>query len=397
MRQTAKMHNMMHSDSCYPVINLTSRLYFGSFENKKETDKHLRIIYLFIEDFVNYAKFSHDFGPIDISATINYLRLVQTTLDKFNGSMVVIASCDSSEQRLNAAVIAGAYLILYERMPLDVVYRILTPIPVAYTTFIDASDDETAWRMDLKSALSGFAIGFQYQFFSMDTFDTFKHDSYGRVEYGDLNWIVPNKLMAFACPVTLPHVLGYAPNSTTKLAMLFVHLKVSCVVQTNEFGYNPSDFTKFDIEHHHLFFPDMTPPPDEIVLKFLKLCLSCDSIAVHCKSGLGRTGSLIACYMMWKWKLPAEACIAWLRLARPGSILTTQGHWLIHKCRSIQELTQSDIDNNNVDKLSGPIIIAASPLSARRVNSPIKSATITATLAAKDKKAKSKKKGLRKI
>ena len=45
-------------------------------------------------------------------------------------------------------------------------------------------------------------------------------------------------------------------------------------------------------------------------------------------AGLGRTGSLIACYMMKHYKFTAAESIAWLRICRPGSVLGPQQHWL---------------------------------------------------------------------
>lgn len=46
------------------------------------------------------------------------------------------------------------------------------------------------------------------------------------------------------------------------------------------------------------------------------------------KAGLGRTGTLIACYIMKHFRFTAAEAIAWIRICRPGSIIGYQQHWL---------------------------------------------------------------------
>lgn len=49
---------------------------------------------------------------------------------------------------------------------------------------------------------------------------------------------------------------------------------------------------------------------------------------MHCKAGLGRTGSLIALYVMKHIGFPPADFIGWIRIARPGSVLGPQQQYL---------------------------------------------------------------------
>lgn len=45
-------------------------------------------------------------------------------------------------------------------------------------------------------------------------------------------------------------------------------------------------------------------------------------------AGLGRTGSLIGCYVIKHYGFTAREAIAWVRLCRPGSVIGLQQEWL---------------------------------------------------------------------
>lgn len=98
----------------------------------------------------------------------------------------------------------------------------------------------------------------------------------------------------------------------------------------NEEKYDKSHFEQAGIKHNDLFFVDGSCPPDQIVKDYFKIVEehfrqpNHGAVAIHCKAGLGRTGTLIGLWAMKNFQIPAEAFIGWIRIARPGSILGPQ-------------------------------------------------------------------------
>ena len=90
----------------------------------------------------------------------------------------------------------------------------------------------------------------------------------------------------------------------------------------------PSDLlTRIELEAEHLPVADYTAPTImqveqsiATINRFLERGLP---VAVHCGAGLGRTGTILACYLVWQGT-SADVAITSVRAQRPGSIETAE-------------------------------------------------------------------------
>ncbi|KAG8595995.1 hypothetical protein GDO81_001696 [Engystomops pustulosus] len=132
-----------------------------------------------------------------------------------------------------------------------------------------------------------------------------------------------------------PH-LGYPHHAPEAYFPYFRDHHISTIIRLNKKMYEAKRFIDAGFEHHDLFFVDGSTPSDSIVKKFLNICENAEgAIAVHCKAGLGRTGTLIACYMMKHYRMTAAESIAWIRICRPGSVIGPQQQFLVDKQMSL--------------------------------------------------------------
>ncbi|KAH8328373.1 hypothetical protein KR067_008594 [Drosophila pandora] len=313
------------------------RLYFVAFKKNIKPKNTTNTHYFSVDEEFIYENFYNDFGPLNICMLYRYCMKLNTKLNAkchANKKIVHYTSMNPAK-RLNAAYLIGSYAIIYLNKTPQEAYRPLVAgeIP-AYTRFCDASYGPSSFKISLLDCLNAVHKGLQAGFFNFDDFDAEEYEYFERVENGDFNWIVPQKFIAFCGPhqksKTLPN--GYPCHAPERYFTYFRDNNVTTVIRLNAKVYHASSFENAGFDHKDLFFIDGSTPSDAILKKFLSICETTKgAIAVHCKAGLGRTGSLIGAYIMKHYGFTALEAIAWLRLCRPGSVIGHQQQWMEDK------------------------------------------------------------------
>lgn len=317
---------------------MKDRLYFATLRNRPKSTVNTH--YFSIDEELVYENFYADFGPLNLAMVYRYCCKLNKKLKSYSLSRkkIVHYTCFDQQKRANAAFLIGAYAVIYLKKTPEEAYRaLLSGSNPPYLPFRDASFGNCTYNLTILDCLQGIRKGLQHGFFDFETFDVDEYEHYERVENGDFNWIVPGKFLAFSGPHPKSKIEnGYPLHAPEAYFPYFKKHNVAAVVRLNKKIYEAKRFTDAGFEHYDLFFIDGSTPSDNIVRRFLNICENTEgAIAVHCKAGLGRTGTLIACYVMKHYRFTHAEIIAWIRICRPGSIIGPQQHFLEEKQASL--------------------------------------------------------------
>ena len=128
----------------------------------------------------------------------------------------------------------------------------------------------------------------------------------------NFSWVTEGKLAGSGLPITEDEFRWVVDKG------------IKSIVSVREVPLPSKWFDGGEIDYLHLMVEDYGAPTmevlDETVDYIDKKIRSGKAVLVHCAAGKGRTGAVLAAYMIKKEKLTAEQAIENIRLIRPGSV-----------------------------------------------------------------------------
>eukprot|EP00960_Hanusia_phi_P027267 746724-Hanusia_phi.AAC.3 len=310
---------------------LKDKLFFTCLRTSPLSDEEYKCFT--INKKLRYAPFCADFGPFNLGTTHHFCDVVMSLLtnEALENKKIVFYCPMEKEHVTNAVYLLGAFLVLKMGASVLDVMHIFSGLPAGVLRpYRDATWVKSTYDLKLEDCWSGLIKAVAAGLYNPLEFHKEEYFYYDDPYNGDMHEVVPGKFLAFRGP------RGNRSNNDDSLCFIpsdyfevFRCYDVGTIVRLNSPEYPKEEFLKGGFEHHDLVFPDCSIPPARIINDFLKIAeTSKKAIAVHCLAGLGRTGTLIAIYIMKHYYFTAAEAIAWLRICRPGSVIGPQQNFL---------------------------------------------------------------------
>jgi cell division cycle 14 len=292
-----------------------------------------KAIFFCTDNDLVYHPFHADFGPVNLSAIHVYAKMVQSKLHdpSLAGRCLVHYCSPDPQKRTNAIWLACAYQVMVLGRSPEVVYKCFKELGLEILPYRDALRGPCSYDCTVLDCLEGLKVAIDLGWFDWKRFNRRSYDYFAHFQNGDMNWIIPRKFLAFASPsASSVDSDGFPAMTPEDYAPMFHEGGIRLVVRLNKKQYDGKRFVNQGIKHVDLYFLDGSCPSPEIVSKFLHITENePGAVAVHCKAGLGRSGTLIGLYAMKYFQFPARAFIGWIRTCRPGSVLGPQQQFLV--------------------------------------------------------------------
>jgi atypical dual specificity phosphatase len=129
-------------------------------------------------------------------------------------------------------------------------------------------------------------------------------------------------------------MLGCAYPRTERALVALSESGVRLLVNLHERPHDPARLRRHGLREVHLAVRDFAAPSPGQIERGLDAVLETlaagEAAAIHCGGGLGRTGTVLACYLASSEGLGAEEAIRRIRAVRPGSVETPAQLVAIH-------------------------------------------------------------------
>ncbi len=312
-------------------------------ETLEKEDLSSNFEYFSIEGLIYYIGFADDFGPMNLGSIFQFCAVLDKELEQNRTQQIALLTPSDRRTVTNHVFLMGAYMIMKLNCELEIILQNFDSIMQLTLPFRDVSPGHQNFNLSVQDCWKGLIRAKKAGWVDFDegVFDLEEYLHLDSPLNADLHEIVPGKFIAMRGPrdnttaelwedvMRDDGSFSHRDFSPKHYVDILRQFDVQVVVRLNTPQYRRETFSDAGIAVADLFFEDCTSPPVDVVAKFLAIAEAIPgALAVHCHAGLGRTGTLIALFMIKHHGFTAREAMGWLRIVRPGSVIGGQQDFL---------------------------------------------------------------------
>ena len=303
-------------------------------EDACKRESHSSFNSICIDNLCQEDSFQNYFGPSNLKRAFDFCQIIETQVLVSNQPIVLKVSADS-KTLTRAVFLVGAHMIVVLKMEVCTVIEKINSFGQMMLPFTDVLSGfkPSSFGLHIQDCLHALfrAKDLEWVDFRQGGFDAAEYQLLDNPLNADMHEVVPDKLLVMRGPRDLPGEaqwldvhredgsFSHRDFSPKHYAEILQQFDVQVVVRCNAPQYDKCGFEDAGIAVVDLVYEDCGSPPVDVMAKFLGIAEAVSgAVAIHCASGLGRTGTLIALYMMKHHDFTAREAMGWLRIVRPG-------------------------------------------------------------------------------
>ncbi|AAY79941.1 protein-tyrosine phosphatase family protein [Sulfolobus acidocaldarius] len=148
-------------------------------------------------------------------------------------------------------------------------------------------------------------------------------------------WVKKHVIGGSAIPYTQDEIIGWINEGVKRVLVLPEEFEIDEAWGSLE--YYISVLKSFNIEYLYSPIPDGRAPSENQFLEIYKWLRKDKGNLVHCVGGIGRTGTILASYLVLEENMSAEEAIEEVRRVRPGAVQTYEQELFVFKVEKMKD------------------------------------------------------------
>ncbi|KAI5641279.1 dual specificity phosphatase, catalytic domain-containing protein [Phthorimaea operculella] len=143
----------------------------------------------------------------------------------------------------------------------------------------------------------------------------------------NFSWLIENKIAGMGWPQSVEN-LNYVADQGINLLITLSPEKLPPILECEK-----------KLKWAEIRIKEFGVPTLKQIIKFIEICeradIRGDVVGVHCRHGRGRTGTMLACYLVYFKGMAPERAVLTVRVQRPGSCETYEQEKMVchyHDC-----------------------------------------------------------------